>query len=279
MPAICPECGTVHPQETSGTPGLACPRCGRTLLVEPSRPSETYAALNPLAAAAASPFLAGAYPEHPQTSAPRWTGAYPMHPQGAGAYPMHPKAPSVLARKFTSPEYLAQQYGGTIVLQRWLAGIIDYLVLGIGVALLGAVLNAFLGSGLRGLSGVIGLVAILAYFPVLEGLCGTTAGKHLIGLQVVDRDGNLPGLLRSSVRALLRLVELNPLFFPGGLIAGITALVTPGHQRLGDLAAGTYVLTDEDAAMMRGARQGSGGWSWNSSLRRRGGSRNINPRP
>jgi uncharacterized RDD family membrane protein YckC len=47
------------------------------------------------------------------------------------------------------------------------------------------------------------------------------------------------------VRTLFRLIEVNPIL-AGGLPAGIAVIATRGKQRLGDMAAGTYVLLDRD---------------------------------
>jgi uncharacterized RDD family membrane protein YckC len=44
------------------------------------------------------------------------------------------------------------------------------------------------------------------------------------------------------VRTLLRLLEANPLLF-GGLPAGVAILLSGRNQRLGDLAAGTMVVS------------------------------------
>lgn len=47
------------------------------------------------------------------------------------------------------------------------------------------------------------------------------------------------------MRTLLRLVEVSP-FLAGGVPAGIVAAATKTHQRLGDLAAGTFVIRAKD---------------------------------
>lgn len=44
------------------------------------------------------------------------------------------------------------------------------------------------------------------------------------------------------VRTLLRVVEANPLLF-GGVPAGVCILASKRNQRLGDLAAGTLVVS------------------------------------
>ena len=94
---------------------------------------------------------------------------------------------------------------------------------------------------------------MLAYFPVLEAYTGRTLGRVLTRTVVVDGDGNVPGLGRAMRRTLLRLIEVNPVLL-GGVPAGIVLLCSKRHQRLGDMWAGTYVLTNDELAAVRQAR-------------------------
>lgn len=82
----------------------------------------------------------------------------------------------------------------------------------------------------------------LGYFFLSEALWSRTPGKYLQGLVVVDPSGGRCGWRRSLVRTLLRVVEANPLLF-GGLPAGLAILASKRNQRLGDLAAGTLVVS------------------------------------
>lgn len=82
----------------------------------------------------------------------------------------------------------------------------------------------------------------LAYFFLFESLWSRTPGKYLQGLVVVDSSGARCGWRRALVRTLLRLLEANPLLF-GGLPAGVAVLTSKRSQRLGDLAAGTLVVS------------------------------------
>ena len=59
--------------------------------------------------------------------------------------------------------------------------------------------------------------------------------------QVVDADGNPPGIGRALLRTVLRVIEVNPFVF-GAIPAGIAVLASPNRQRLGDMAAGTFVV-------------------------------------
>lgn len=78
------------------------------------------------------------------------------------------------------------------------------------------------------------------YFIVSEWMCqGTTPGKKLVGLQVLDAQGLRLTLPQVITRNLLRGIDAFPSLY---LIGGITALLTPRTQRLGDLVAGTIVV-------------------------------------
>jgi len=87
--------------------------------------------------------------------------------------------------------------------------------------------------------------AWFAFFVVLQGLTGGSPGKLLFGLRVVDQYGNRCGIGRSLARTLLWLVDSAPWFLP--LVGPITAFTSTGHRRVGDLAAGTYVVASSAA--------------------------------
>jgi uncharacterized RDD family membrane protein YckC len=139
------------------------------------------------------------------------------------------------------------QPGGTL-LRRWAGAWIDFIVL----AALFLVPVAALGEARATAGVVISLGLMLIYFPITEGIWGRSLGKLITGMIVVDASGNPPGPVRAIVRTLLRLVEVNP-FLAGGLPAGICVFATKHQQRLGDLAAGTYVVPLSD---LRAARRG-----------------------
>ena len=127
---------------------------------------------------------------------------------------------------------------------RVIAGSIDLLV---KVAVLLALFIA-LPSSQVGLAvwTTLSFVVYFGYdiaFEVLGG--GRTLGKRATGLRVTADDGAPVGFRRSIVRNLVRLLD-----GPGtGYIVGMASiLLTRRSQRLGDLAAGTYVLRERHAA-------------------------------
>jgi len=95
------------------------------------------------------------------------------------------------------------------------------------------------GGAAPGLFAISFFLVFLAYdvaFEVLNG--GRTPGKALTGLRVVRAGGQPVGFVASTIRNLLRLVDI----LPGVYLVGITSiLVTERNQRVGDLAADTIV--------------------------------------
>lgn len=81
----------------------------------------------------------------------------------------------------------------------------------------------------------------LCYIPLCEVFCnGQTLGKRLLHIRTVRLDGAPLGVSDAALRFLLLPIDG---FFGMGLGAVLIAL-TPRSQRLGDLAAGTTVVSD-----------------------------------
>jgi uncharacterized RDD family membrane protein YckC len=87
----------------------------------------------------------------------------------------------------------------------------------------------------------LGLLALLylLVFVVVQGFTGASPGKALLGIRVVRHDGTSPGPLRSIVRAAAWVVDGFTLLLP---VALWSAWFTPGHRRVGDWVAGTFVV-------------------------------------
>lgn len=80
----------------------------------------------------------------------------------------------------------------------------------------------------------------LVSFVIVEGTTGGSVGKLMTGLRVTTIEGRRGGIGRSLLRFVLWIVDALPYCFPlAGLIAGAS---TKGHRRVGDMAAGTYVV-------------------------------------
>ncbi|HEY8185668.1 MAG TPA: RDD family protein [Pyrinomonadaceae bacterium] len=91
---------------------------------------------------------------------------------------------------------------------------------------------------------VLFFLVYLAYFIVLEAIWSRTLGKFFQGLVVRKLDGSRCDWTASLIRGGLRVVEVNPLLF-GGLPAGIAIISSERKQRIGDVLAGTVVVSDK----------------------------------
>jgi hypothetical protein len=79
-----------------------------------------------------------------------------------------------------------------------------------------------------------------ALFVILQGVTGGSPGKLLFGLRVVDQYGAKAGIGKSLGRTLLWVIDAAPWIIP--LVGPIAAFTSNGHRRVGDIAAGTYVV-------------------------------------
>ncbi len=167
---------------------------------------------------------------------------------------------------FETPENVVVSYpiagGGT----RFLAWLVDELVVWVGTALVAVALlilsiafslfeqqlNMFdpasgPQAGLYAVGAILVLVTFGAvlYFFVSELLLeGTTLGKRLFGLRVVKANGFSLDAMSLLIRNLFRLVDhLPPLW--------IIPMVSRSTQRSGDLVAGTLVVQDRTDRMRR----------------------------
>jgi len=71
---------------------------------------------------------------------------------------------------------------------------------------------------------------------------GRSPGKMLMGLRVVDERGLPISLQQSFLRNIVRVLDAQPIFFYG--FGGLVALLHPEHRRLGDIVAGTMVVSE-----------------------------------
>ena len=92
-----------------------------------------------------------------------------------------------------------------------------------------------------------GAVMVILFFPiliyslVLESIFeGQTIGKKLLKIKVVKIDGYQPSFGDFLIRWILRIVENNVM---GGAIGLIVMVMSKKVQRLGDMVAGTAVIT------------------------------------
>ena len=130
---------------------------------------------------------------------------------------------------------------------RSFAFLIDKVIQAIAIS---AMSIAAIPLGMGGIGGgffLIFLFAVEWLYPVLFEMLmrGQTPGKKVLGIAVVNDDLSPVTLGTSLVRNLLRTVDFLPLLYLGGVI---TMLSNRRFQRLGDLAAGTLVISSARAA-------------------------------
>jgi uncharacterized RDD family membrane protein YckC len=85
------------------------------------------------------------------------------------------------------------------------------------------------------------MFALIFFYDVLFEVLGrgATPGKRWTGLRVVRSGGRPITLARSSVRNILRIIDILPGFYAVGMTV---IFITPRNQRIGDLAAGSHVV-------------------------------------
>lgn len=125
---------------------------------------------------------------------------------------------------------------------RFFAFAIDLIIRGILVFFLSLASIPFGSFGLGGGFFLIFLFAVEWLYPVLFEVFwrGQTPGKKALGIAVINDDLTPVSLGTSTVRNLLRTVDFLPLFYLVGLVA---MLCNHRFQRLGDMAAGTLVIS------------------------------------
>lgn len=130
-----------------------------------------------------------------------------------------------------------------VVLRRVFAFVADAVVL---LGVLFASTGRFVRSRGRRLAATAVLAGVVGfpYHIVLEGASGRTIGKRLFGIAVVSADGGDCSYSAAAVRTAFRFVDWLP---AGYLLAFVAMAFTGGHRRLGDVAAGTAVVRDEQS--------------------------------
>jgi uncharacterized RDD family membrane protein YckC len=136
---------------------------------------------------------------------------------------------------------ISAKYDSSIIVRRWAAVWIDYIILFVILLLA----DAILGNDIYQKMFILWIAIIIAYFPVLEGITGFTIGKFIVRIKVIDLNCKTPGLIKAIIRGLLRIIEVNP-FLAGGAPAGLVVLLSRNRQRFGDMLAKTYVVKVKD---------------------------------
>lgn len=165
----------------------------------------------------------------------------------------NPTAPSAVYYPPPPPPGYARAYAYAGLGSRFLAALIDLVVLGIIAAAVAIPLGLF--TALSVLSG-FGAAAVwsavfgpftlilwllwLGYFTYFESRTGQTFGKRVLGIKVVAiATGRPPDLGHALLRSVLRILDWLPALY---LIGFIAAASTTQRQRIGDILAETVVV-------------------------------------
>jgi uncharacterized RDD family membrane protein YckC len=197
----------------------------------------------------------------PQTSRPLTTA--PTHERD--------DAPVDLAVSVETPENIALSYQLAGPAARGGAYVLDLLVMSLVLLVLSVPLfwlAAYLPGTTAGLLLLLRFFFEWCYFVFSEGLFrGKTIGKAAFGLRVVHEQGHPLTFWGALLRNLLRVVDTPPLavfFFATALTPpsfaafllvpgpALVAMVLSRHlQRIGDLAAGTVVISERHVSLPR----------------------------
>ena len=152
-------------------------------------------------------------------------------------------------RTFSTPEQAAYRYRVAGPLLRGLAFLIDVVVV-LALCFVAVLCSLLVGSlaDIQGLGWGFALVTIFLLLWVAGAVVewrwrGRTPGKKMLGLRTIGIDGLPPGLAAAVLRTLLRFADA----LPTVAMALGTMLWSRDFRRLGDLAAGTLVVHDNDA--------------------------------
>jgi uncharacterized RDD family membrane protein YckC len=145
-----------------------------------------------------------------------------------------------------TPDHVVLRYDLAGAGNRGFAAVVDFLIASV-IAFSANMVLTWLGVFneasfflLGGLTLIVTLVLIWLYFILLEWLWnGQTIGKRAYRLRVINEDGSPAQFTAVLIRNLLRVVDFLPAFYGLGVLV---IVLSPKSQRLGDLAAGTYVV-------------------------------------
>lgn len=113
-----------------------------------------------------------------------------------------------------------------------------FLIASALVGLVGALVGGLRPAWVfEALAGTGWFVLVGAYFAFFWSLSGQTPGMRLVGLRVIDRFGEVPGLARSALRFCALIVAIIP------MCAGLVPILFDARRRgLHDFVARTFVV-------------------------------------
>ncbi|SDO90020.1 Uncharacterized membrane protein YckC, RDD family [Paenibacillus sp. yr247] len=163
-----------------------------------------------------------------------------------------------------TPEQVQLQFHTAGIGSRTLAHLIDSLILLVinGILFLFVILVSRLYSGdwlpaiadyLIAISIVLWIVLNLGYFVCTEAFMGgQTPGKRMLGLRVLQNNGQSATLLSILIRNLFRLLDIMPTFY---FLGAVSIFLSSKDKRIGDMVAGTIVVIEARFERMKRRKQ------------------------
>jgi len=162
-----------------------------------------------------------------------------------------------------TPENVVFDYEVVGIGTRFIAALIDTLILTIALTIIsiaGVLIRVQFtndseaaDSWLVGILGVISFVVLWGYFIFFELTWnGQSPGKRWVSIRVIRRDVTPVMLFESIIRNLVRIVDFLPVGYGVGIV---TMFVHPQSCRLGDLAACTLVVREQEEVQLNSLRE------------------------
>ena len=162
-----------------------------------------------------------------------------------------------------TPENIEFAYDIAGIGSRFLAAIIDTLVIGTGLLVLGLLVSVVgaradvarstTSSVAAAIGAILSFLILWGYYIVFELVWnGQSIGKRAIGLRVVREGGQPVTFVGSAIRNLIRIVDFLPAFYGIGVIV---MFVDKRARRLGDLAGGTLVVKERRGVTLESLTQ------------------------
>jgi uncharacterized RDD family membrane protein YckC len=161
--------------------------------------------------------------------------------------------------RIDTPENIDFRYNIAGIGSRFLAAIIDTLLLAlllIGLSIvMGAILGAASDVGSGTLESILLVIWVLLSFIIFWGFYiffeliwnGQSPGKRSVRLRVVREGGRPITFATSAIRNLVRVIDFLPGFYGMGVLV---MFIDPRARRLGDLTGGTMVVKEQHAVSL-----------------------------
>lgn len=153
-----------------------------------------------------------------------------------------------------TPEQVVIEYRIAGLGSRSIAWLIDQVLMLAGLIIAGQFLSRLPGPARVAVEYIALFAVQIGYAMVFEALWdGQTPGKRLLGIRVIDARGFSVSPVSVLVRNVVRALDFLPIAYG---IGGMAALLDPLGRRVGDLAAGTIVVSERHPAIPRRVAEG-----------------------